>query len=153
MSEMGYSHFGINAEEEDTDEPLDEEMVRRAIGGLLPDGDDLLQSMHAMSLHMNHPDEDVDIFSSGGGLEMDGDICQGESRRSANRYMNHVNDDVMVGGTRWAAGGFGSALNEHMLFVEHPSRTLFVRSISNGVDDSELRALFEVLLSLSLSIS
>ena len=130
MSEMGYSHFGINAEEEDTDEPLDEEMVRQAIGGILPD--DILDSMQSLTLtNQNLPEEDIDIFSSGGGFEMDGEIIPTESRKSSNSYLKNLGAD-------------STSFNKDT-YMEHPSRTLFVRSINSNVEDSELRALFEVM--------
>jgi hypothetical protein len=48
----------------------------------------------------------------------------------------------------------GPLAGEHP-YGEHPSRTLFVRNINSNVEDSELRALFEVgprnLLVLSVS--
>ena len=58
--EMISSHYNIMMDEE-TYEPLDEEMVRQAIGGILPD--DILDSMHSLTLaNQNLPEEDIDIF-------------------------------------------------------------------------------------------
>ena len=116
--------------DEETYEPLDEEMVRQAIGGILPD--DILDSMHSLTLaNQNLPEEDIDIFSSGGGFEMDGEIIPTESRKSSNYYLKNLGTD-------------STSFNKDA-YIEHPSRTLFVRSINSNVEDSELRALFEVM--------
>lgn len=42
------------------------------------------------------------------------------------------------------SNGVGTVAGEHP-YGEHPSRTLFVRNINSNVEDSELRALFEVM--------
>jgi hypothetical protein len=124
--EMRSLHYSVPVEE-DTYEPLDEEMVRQAIGGILPD--DILDSMHVMSLaNQSLTEEDMDIFSSGGGLEMDGEVISTDSRKASNHHVKYV----------------GADLSNEDAYIEHPSRTLFVRSINSNVEDSELRALFEV---------
>ena len=126
--ELKSLHYSVPIEE-DMYEPLDEEMVRQAIGGILPD--DVLDSMHSLSL-INPPEEDIDIFSSGGGLEMDGEVISTDPRKASNYQLKYLGAD--------------SALYNEDAYIEHPSRTLFVRSINSNVDDSELRALFEVMV-------
>lgn len=85
------------------------------------------------------------FISSGGGLEL-GDLeGSGHGYRA---YQRHIE----------ASAGFaqppprepegpvtGPLAGEHP-YGEHPSRTLFVRNINSNVEDSELRALFEVRL-------
>lgn len=115
------SHF----EEDEVFESL-EELEAQTIGNLLPDDDDLLSGVtdgFGSVVRSNNVDdvEDLDLFSSVGGLELGEDS------------FSQRNPDLSVGSN----GG------EHP-FGEHPSRTLFVRNINSNVEDSELRTLFEV---------
>ncbi|KAJ0695659.1 putative nucleotide-binding alpha-beta plait domain superfamily, RNA-binding domain superfamily [Helianthus annuus] len=48
--------------------------------------------------------------------------------------------------------GVGTVAGEHP-YGEHPSRTLFVRNINSNVEDSELRALFEVVNSTTILLN
>ncbi|KAL5174155.1 Protein MEI2-like 1 [Glycine soja] len=110
-----------------------EEMEADTIGNLLPDEDDLFSgvvdelgcSSHART---NDDFEDFDLFSSGGGMEMEGD-----EHLSSGKRMSALDGDF---------GFFGSSKGKLPL-VEQPSRTLFVRNINSNVEDSELKALFE----------
>lgn len=69
--------------------------------------------------------EDLDLFSSVGGLELGEDGFPQGQRDS---------EDSRLGGS--IAGKYSC--------VERPSRTLYVQNITGNVEDSELRALFEV---------
>lgn len=121
------SHF----EEEEPLESL-EELEAQTIGNLLPNDDDLLSGV-TDGLDFMHPDkgddgEELDFFSSVGGMDLEDDIVSAGQKRL--EYPGGVYN--------------GSVASEHP-YGEHPSRTLFVRNINSNVDDSELRALFEVL--------
>ncbi|EFJ16923.1 hypothetical protein SELMODRAFT_115394 [Selaginella moellendorffii] len=104
-----------------------EEMESQTIGRLLPDDEEELLAGIADELdvvpYSAEDFEDYDLFSSGGGLEMEGD-----SHESLHSGSAH-----------------GTIAGEHP-YGEHPSRTLFVRNINSNVEDSELRELFEVLV-------
>ncbi|MCO5614668.1 hypothetical protein L7F22_068952 [Adiantum nelumboides] len=128
--------------------PLDEELVSWAIGDILPGNEDELLAGITDGfdwMNLNTPteeNEDFDLFSSGGGLEMDG-----EMQDSFDMYINNprVLDAFYAGGPGFhvpSSNGSGSVIGEHP-FGEHPSRTLFVRNINSNVEDSELRSLFE----------
>ncbi|XP_020233486.1 protein MEI2-like 1 [Cajanus cajan] len=110
-----------------------EEMEADTIGNLLPDEDDLFSgvvdelgcSSHAIT---NDDFEDFDLFSSGGGMEMEGD--------------EHLSSGKRLSGLDGDFGFFGGCKGK-LPFGEQPSRTLFVRNINSNVEDSELKALFE----------
>eukprot|EP01018_Ginkgo_biloba_P017394 Gb_34584 [translate_table: standard] len=132
------SHF-------DEDEPFEslEELESHTIGNLLPDDDELLSGVVDEVDCIVQPNsaeetEDFDLFSSGGGMELEAD-----THESLSGYPNNKNPDVFGGvPTSQQAGSNGSVAGEHP-YGEHPSRTLFVRNINSNVEDSELRALFE----------
>ncbi|XP_021287292.1 protein MEI2-like 1 isoform X3 [Herrania umbratica] len=114
-----------------------EEIEAQTIGNLLPDEDDLFSGVIdelELNAHASKGDEleDFDLFSSGGGMELEGD-----DRLS----MGPRNSDL-VGVFNGQGGSNGSIVGEHP-YGEHPSRTLFVRNINSNVEDSELKALFE----------
>lgn len=122
-----------------------ENIEGKTIGNLLPDEDDLFSGMTdvlAYNAHANNGDEfeDFDLFSNGGGLEL------GEDRLS----VLHRKHDLVGGVSNGQGGCNGSVAGEHP-YGEHPSRTLFVRNISSNIEDSELKALFEVLIPPILS--
>ncbi|KAF3551753.1 hypothetical protein DY000_02002355 [Brassica cretica] len=71
--------------------------------------------------------EDLDVFCTGGGMELDGE----SQRDAASSFV-----------TRKRSNTSGRVSVEHPN-GEHPSRTLFVRNINSSIDDSELTALFE----------
>ncbi|XVF54783.1 hypothetical protein PTKIN_Ptkin05aG0209300 [Pterospermum kingtungense] len=119
-----------------------EEIEAQTIGNLLPDEDDLFSGMIdelGLNTHASKADEleDFDLFSSGGGLELEGD--DGVS-------MVPRNSDL-AGVFNGQGGSNGLIVGEHPHgehpHGEHPSRTLFVRNINSNVEDSELKALFE----------
>ncbi|CAI9087904.1 OLC1v1021570C1 [Oldenlandia corymbosa var. corymbosa] len=116
-----------------------------AIGSLLPDDEDELLAgimencgLGQLPQHMDDLEE-VDLFGSGGGLELESDVenltlCASRAGLSdvVGNGMNHFG----------VTNGTGTVSGEHPL-GEHPSRTLFVRNINSNVEDSELRSLFE----------
>jgi len=111
-------------------------MEADTIGNLLPDEDDLFSGVVdelGCSSHAKTIDdfEDFDLFSSGGGMEMEGD-----EHLSSGKIMNGLDGDY---------GFFGGSKGK-LPFGEQPSRTLFVRNINSNVEDSELKDLFEVRL-------
>ncbi|KAF5476482.1 hypothetical protein F2P56_003233 [Juglans regia] len=115
-----------------------EELEAQTSGNFLPDEDDLFSGMIdelACSAHANSGDdfEDYDLFSSGGGMEL-----EGEDRM----YMGQRNFDYIRGPSNGQVGSNSSIVGEHP-FGEHPSRTLFVRNINSNVEESELKAFFE----------
>jgi hypothetical protein len=123
------------------EEPFEslEEIEAKTIGNLLPDEDDLFSGMIdelGCNTHANSGDdfEDYDLFSSGGGMELEGEdhMCVGQ------RNPNYIR-----GLSNGQGGSNGSVVGEHP-YGEYPSRTLFVRNINSNVEDAELKALFEV---------
>ncbi|CAJ2676709.1 unnamed protein product [Trifolium pratense] len=110
-----------------------EEMESDYIHNLLPDEDDLFSGV-ADDLENNSyarikdDSEDLDLFSSGGGMELEGD----ERLSSLKRTSGLDGDNSFFGGSK---GKFP--------FVEQPSRTLFVRNINSSVEDFELKSVFE----------
>lgn len=125
-------------EEEEPFESL-KEMEAQTIGNLLPDEDDLFSGVIDDLGSLSHANgdgddfEDFDLFSSGGGMELEGDdsTCAGQR-----------NSDMSGGISSSQGGSNGSVASEHP-HGEHPSRTLFVRNINSNVEDSELKDLFE----------
>ncbi|XP_027098705.2 protein MEI2-like 4 isoform X1 [Coffea arabica] len=121
-------------EEEETFESL-EELEAHTIGNLLPDDDDLLSGVTDGVDNITQPNngddiEDLDVFSSIGGLELGEDgFPSGQN-----------NSDISGENANGQLVGLG--VGEHP-FGEHPSRTLFVRNINSNVEDCELRTLFE----------
>ncbi|KAK2974181.1 hypothetical protein RJ640_021472 [Escallonia rubra] len=116
----------------ETEEPFvsTKEVELQTIGNLLPDEDDLFSGIIEDLEYTNHvkgnDEEDFDLFSSGGGIELEGDNCL----QTTGGFLN--------GQGRLN----GSLVCEHP-HGEDPSRTLFVRNINSSVEDSELRILFE----------
>lgn len=119
-------------EEEEPFESL-EELEAHTIGNLLPDDDDLLSGVTDGMDNMGHPSngddvEDLDVFSSIGGLELGDD-----------GFTSGQNNSDLSGGN--ANGQMAGSVGGEHPFGEHPSRTLFVRNINSNVEDSELRTL------------
>lgn len=116
-----------------------EEIEGKTIGNLLPDEDDLFNGIDVLAHNTcaNNSDEfeDFDLFSNGGGLEL------GEDGLS----VIHRKHDLVGGVSNGQVGCNGSVAGEHPC-GELPSRTLFVRNINSNIEDSELKALFEVLI-------
>jgi len=117
-----------------------EELESHTIGNLLPDDDELLSSLvdevdYIAQSNNVEEIEDFDLFSSGGGMELEADTCDSS---------NGCKSLDVFGGvpTSQQGGSNGSVAGEHP-YGEHPSRTLFVRNINSNVEDSELRSLFE----------
>lgn len=133
-----YGHsVGVAASHYEDEEPFEslEEMEAQTIGNLLPNDDDLLSGVTDGLDYIAKPSsrddvEDLDFFSSVGGLDL------GEDGYSSGQ----INFDLSNG----QLGGSNVALAGEHPHGEHPSRTLFVRNINSNVEDSELRALFEV---------
>lgn len=124
------SHY----EEEEVFESL-EEIEAQTIGNLLPDDDDLLSGVtdgfgSIIKSNTGEDVEDLDLFSSVGGLELGED-----SFSQRNPELSDINSNQL-------GMSVGSNGGEHP-FGEHPSRTLFVRNINSNVEDSELKTLFE----------
>lgn len=134
-------------EEEDLFESL-EEIEAQTIGNLLPNEDDLLSGVADVLDYVVQPSngddlEDIDLFSSVGGMDLGDDGSSAGQRNS--EYPGGMSNGQL-------GGSNGSAVGEHP-YGEHPSRTLFVRNINSNVEDSELRILFEVCnLTLFLSM-
>ncbi|RDX77812.1 Protein MEI2-like 1, partial [Mucuna pruriens] len=110
-----------------------EEIEADTIGNLLPDEDDLFSGVTdelGCSTHtrVNDDFEDFDLFSSGGGMELEGDEHLISGKRTS-----CVDGDPDYFGVSKGKIPFG----------EQSSRTLFVRNINSNVEDSELKALFE----------
>ena len=131
------------------DDALLEDGKTHAIGSLLPDdeeellagiGDDFDLSGLPASLEDL---EEYDLFGSGGGMELETDPQ--DSLRISMSKVNLSDGPVGSGLPHYALpNGVGNVAGEHP-YGEHPSRTLFVRNINSNVEDSELRALFEVV--------
>lgn len=116
------------------EEPLEslKEIEAQTIGNLLPDDDDLfsgiVDGIKPTGQSWRGDDmEDLDLFSSIGGMELGDD-------ESSNGLRN----------SNYSGGIFNGGLGVSNISVvgEQPSRTLFVRNINSNVEDSELKALF-----------
>lgn len=113
-----------------------EDMEADSIRNLLPDEDDLFSGVadelgYNFRARTNDDLEDFDLFSSGGGMELEGD----EHSSSMKRTSGLDGDYGLFGGSKGK-----------LPFDEQPSRTLFVRNINSSVEDFELKTLFEVCL-------
>ncbi|XP_038993469.1 protein MEI2-like 1 isoform X1 [Hibiscus syriacus] len=107
-----------------------EEVEAQTIGNLLPDEDDLFSGVIGdlgLKTHASKGDEleDFDLFSSGGGMELDDRVSMVPRNSDLVRVLN------------------GQGNSNGFIVSEHPSRTLFVRNINSNTEDSELKALFE----------
>ena len=119
-----------------------EEIEADTIGNLLPDEDDLFAGVidevgHNAHARTSDDVDDFDLFSSSGGMELEGD--------------EHLSSGKRIVGLDGDSGYFGGSKGK-LSFGEQPSRTLFVRNINSNVEDSELKALFEVHLDSSLLV-
>ncbi|KAK9934262.1 hypothetical protein M0R45_021412 [Rubus argutus] len=97
-----------------------------------PNDDELLSGVtdgldYNVPLSAGDDVEELDIFSSGGGMDL------GDDGLSAGLNNSDYSGGVVSN---------GSVVGEHP-YGEHPSRTLFVRNINSNIEDSELRTLFE----------
>ncbi|EPS64925.1 hypothetical protein M569_09854, partial [Genlisea aurea] len=137
----GYSHsFAATtaANFDYQEEPFEsiEEIEAQTIGNLLPDDDDLLSGVidgFDSITHLNNGEEmeELDLFSSVGGLELGED---GFVQRNTELFEVNSNDKLSV--STVATGG------ENPL-GDCPSRMLFVRNINSNIEDSVLTAIFE----------
>ncbi|KAA3460543.1 protein MEI2-like 2 [Gossypium australe] len=137
-NDLPSQHAGIAAShhEEESFKSM-KEIEAQTIGNLLPDEDDLFSGVIdelGLNTHASKADEleDFDLFSSGGGMELEGDD---------HVSMGQRNPDL-IGVLNGQGGPNGSIVGEHP-YGELPSRTLFVRNINSNVEDSELKTLFE----------
>ncbi|KAI3727106.1 hypothetical protein L1987_66915 [Smallanthus sonchifolius] len=110
----------------------------QTIESLLPDEEDLFSGVLdelGCTATANSDDEDFDLFSSNGGMELEGNsklyFSQQKFLTAEELTSDHSSSDYLVSS-------------------EHPSRTLLVKNVDNRVEDSKLRALFEVHNILSL---
>ncbi|KAL6969193.1 hypothetical protein U1Q18_028917 [Sarracenia purpurea var. burkii] len=134
-SDALYGHsVGAVTSHYEEDEPFEslEDIEAQTIGNLLPNDDDLLSGVtdglnYVAQSNTGEDIEDLDLFSSVGGLDLGEDVFPPGQRDS---------EDSQLGGS------ISSVAGEHP-YGEHPSRTLFVRNINSNVEDSELRTLFE----------
>lgn len=112
----------------------DDAAASHPFGNMLPDEEDLLTGMMDDLDLAQIPDspDDYDLFGSGGGMELDTDSRDGFSMSGGPPRLSIP-----------SLAGTGTVTGEHP-YGEHPSRTLFVRNINSNVEDSELKALFEV---------
>lgn len=124
------SFMSVNREEEEQPFESLEEIEARTIGNLLPDEDDFFAGVVGdVGRNSRLSDiDDFDLFSSVGGMELDGDVFSTLSQRDGKRSSN-----VSV------SGEFPEG--EVLL-----SRTLFVRNMDSIIEDCDLRVLFEVLI-------
>ncbi|WJX35106.1 hypothetical protein P8452_23138 [Trifolium repens] len=112
-----------------------EEIEADTIGDLLPDEDDLFSGVTdalGSSAHAKPTDdfEDFDLFSSGGGMELEGDELLVSGKRISGLELD--GDSAYFGGSKGKSP-----------FGEQSSRTLFVRNITSNEEDSDIKALFE----------
>ncbi|KAG5393799.1 hypothetical protein IGI04_023762 [Brassica rapa subsp. trilocularis] len=116
----------VTHREEEPSESL-EEIEAQTIGNLLPDEDDLFAEVMGdvgRKSRANGDDlDDFDLFSSVGGMELDGDVFPPMGPRNGERGRNN-------------------SVGEHHR-AEIPSRTILAGNISSNVEDYELKVLFE----------
>lgn len=115
------------------------EIEAQTIGSLLPDEDDLFtgvfDKLGSTTRAIGSGDlEDFDLFSSGGGMELEGDDLSFPIQRNFNGFG--VNSAIQGGGAN--GSNFSEGPNS-----EFPSRTLFIRNINSNVEDYELKLIFE----------
>lgn len=132
--------------EDDVKDALDD-TGPNTVGSFLPGDEDellagIMDDFDLSGLPTQLEELDDDFFGSGGGLEIESE--------SHDNLANGISTlSTSDGGSNISAYGFtnGAATvsGEHP-YGEHPSRTLFVRNINSNVEDSELKSLFEVLL-------
>ena len=107
--------------EEEPSETL-EEIEAQTIGNLLPDEDDLFAEVTGevgLKSRANGDDlDDFDLFSSVGGMELDGDVFSSVGHRNGERGSEQRRGEI-------------------------PSRTILAGNISSNVEDYELKVLFE----------
>ncbi|KAJ4897468.1 Protein MEI2-like 1 [Raphanus sativus] len=112
--------------EEEPSESL-EEIEAQTIGNLLPDEDDLFAEVMGdvgrKSRASGDDLDDFDLFSSVGGMELDGDVFSSVGHRNGERGNNN-------------------SVGEHHR-AEIPCRTILAGNISSNVEDYELKVLFE----------
>ncbi|GAU38125.1 hypothetical protein TSUD_318120 [Trifolium subterraneum] len=130
---LGNNNVGFLPEEEPYKSL--EEIEADTIGDLLPDEDDLFSGVTdnlGSSAHAKTNDdfEDFDLFSSGGGMELEGDELLVSGKRISGLELD--GDAAYFGGSKGKSPS-----------GEQSSRTLFVRNITSNEEDSELKALFE----------
>lgn len=112
-----------------------EELEARIIGNLLPNEDDLFSGVtddHIVRDSTCDDIDELDLFSSVGGLDL------GDDDNSSSRVKN----SVILSEARNSQLG----LCNTSVARENSSRTLFVRNIDSDVEDSVLKALFEVCI-------
>ncbi|XP_013715631.2 protein MEI2-like 4 isoform X2 [Brassica rapa] len=104
-----------------------QEMEAQTIGNLLPDEDDFFAGVVGHKSRANGGDDldDCDLFSSVGGMELEGDVFSSVSQRAGKRGGSNV-------------FGVGEPPRG-----EVSSRVLFVTNMDSIIEDYELRALFE----------
>lgn len=132
------SHY----EEERLSDSL-EELEAQIIGNLLPNDDDLLSGVtdgheshgHIIRGSTGDDMDELDLFSSVGGLDLGDDDSSSSGQK---------NSEILGGACNSQLGLCNTSIAGENPYDEHPSRTLFVRNINNDVEDSELKALFEV---------
>ncbi|GER45084.1 RNA-binding protein [Striga asiatica] len=132
-----------------------EENKPRTVENFLPDDENellagLMDDFDLSGLPTQLEDLDDDFFGSGG-LEI-----EPESHDSLVDGISRLSTLDGISGVSISHYGFtngaGAVSGEHP-YGEHPSRTLFVRNINSNVEDSELRALFEIsMLSVFYSL-
>lgn len=131
-----------------------EDIDSTAIGNLLPGDEDellagIMDDFDLSGLPSKLEDLDDDLFDSGGGMELDYDSLEGlavgmSKVGISDGYAGNVVQYGLPNGAGVGVGvGVGRVAGEHP-YGEHPSRTLFVRNINSNVEDSELRAHFEL---------
>lgn len=137
---MASGVYGQSADANDSgcdgDEPLGsmKEMEAQTIGDLLPDDDDLISGIiddFEYTGLSNQDDVDEDIFYTGGGLELE------------HNDSNNVD--------KFREVSFKSQLSGKHSIDKHHSRDLIVKNINPGIEDSDLRAMFQVSIFSSFS--
>lgn len=103
----------------------------QTIENLLPDEEDLFSGVLdelGCTAGANGDDEDFDLFSSSGGMELEG----------KSKLYFHQSNSVTTEGII-----DDQSSSDYLTSCEKPSRTLLVKNVDNRVEDSELRFLFE----------
>lgn len=145
-------HFGKSVDANGSkfveDEPLEslKEIEAQTIGDLLPNDDDLLSGVIDDIECVAQPNscDDDDLFCSGGGMELESDVSFNCNR--ASDFSGEVASSCQLGGLNGNNAG-------ELTYGKQTSRTLLVRNVKSSFEDAELRILFEVFLSLHVSIS
>ncbi|XP_020218540.1 protein MEI2-like 4 [Cajanus cajan] len=117
-----------------------EELEAQIIGNLLPSDEELLSGVtngldHIIQDSTGDDMDELDLFSSVGGMDL------GDENSSS---PGQKNSEILDGASNSQLGLCSTSIAGEQPFSGHPSRALVMRNNISGVEDSELKALYEI---------